>query len=80
MLEQIAQQRGKLDLPLSLEDLRFGTKKIVGNKNLTHLEDKLAACKKKKILDVLKAPPPDESALAKQAQLEAQRYRQRTIQ
>lgn len=46
MLEQIAKQRGKLDLPLTLEDLKYGAKKIVGDRELTHLSDKLAACKK----------------------------------
>lgn len=46
MLEQIARQRGKLDLPLNLDDLKYGTRKLIGDKDLTHLNEKLALCKK----------------------------------
>lgn len=61
MLEQIAKKRNKLDIPLSLEDLKYGTRKIVGNRELTNLNDKLAESKKKKILDNLKTSPSTEN-------------------
>lgn len=42
MLQQVKVQRKRLDLPITLEDLKYGAKKIIGDKNLNHLNDKLA--------------------------------------
>jgi hypothetical protein len=41
MIDKIALERKVFDLPITFDDLKYGTKKIIGE-NLQHVTDKVA--------------------------------------
>jgi hypothetical protein len=40
LIEKIAVKRKKLDMPITFDDLKFGTKNLIGD-NLTHVSEKM---------------------------------------
>jgi hypothetical protein len=66
-----------VDLPLSLEDLKFGAKQFIDINNLQHVNEKLATMKKDKIENLKNRPGHSESDLLQVIKLKEKEERER---